>query len=106
LAINVRSAAFPHWAALEPPSCERPYWSEEDGTRHAYRGLVGGADPATARLLRDAHLDSIRRLAEQAIERADHGDQREARRLATAAGRLCGEVIGLWPASVVAAPRS
>jgi len=104
--INVRSPSMPHWTPLEPPTSERPYWSEEDGTRHAFRSIVIGVDSDTERRLEKAHLEAVGRLVEQAIEHQKAGKRPQATRLAVAAGRLCEEVVGRWPASACAVPRN
>jgi hypothetical protein len=86
-------------AQLEPPSVALPGWHERDGTPHAVGDLTAGQSPSIVEEIHRLHADGIRTLAIAACAAAQRGDDREARRLASAASRLCGEIVGLWPVS-------
>jgi hypothetical protein len=82
-----------------------PYWREADGTRHSYRTLRCGLAPGPAHELRKAHVAAIEAIASAALDAAERGAGREARRLAAATARLCGEIAGLWPPTAVEVPK-
>jgi hypothetical protein len=84
------------------PDPEVPWWREPDGTRHSFGTLCCGLAPGPAERLREAHQRAIADLVAPALAAAERGDRREAARLATAAGRLCGEIAGRWPPHAVA----
>jgi hypothetical protein len=88
-----------------PPDPDTPYWHEAGGARHSYRSLLSLLDPRLAGAVREAHLAAIQRIAAAALSAAERGDRRQTRRLATAAGRLCGEIAGLWPPTAVEIPK-
>ena len=87
------------------PDPQVPHWREPDGTRQSYQTLRSGLQPSAARQLGQAHIGAIEAIAAAALAAAEGGDRREARRLATAAGRLCGEIAGRWPPTAVEIPR-
>jgi hypothetical protein len=87
------------------PNPKVPYWREPDGTRQSYQTLRCGLQPRAARELGEAHIGSIAVIASAALRAAERGERREARRLAAAAGRLCGEIAGLWPPTAVEIPK-
>jgi hypothetical protein len=87
------------------PDLEAPYWREADGTRHSYQTLRLGLGPGPASELRRAHAAAIRAIAAAALEAGESGDRRGSRRLAAAAGRLCGEITGLWPPTALEIPK-
>jgi hypothetical protein len=93
------------WTRLRTPDVEAPFWREEDGTRQSYGVLRCDLDPAGASDLRIAHLEAIDRIAAAALTASESNDRREARRLAAAASRLCGEIVGRWSPSAVEVPR-
>jgi hypothetical protein len=45
----------------------------------------------------DRHAEAISTMARAAAHAQLRGEDREARRLALAAGRLCEEIAGFWP---------
>jgi hypothetical protein len=81
------------------------HWREPDGTRHSYRTLRCALEPEAVRGLGRAHVAAIQAIASAALAAVEGGDGREARRLAAAAGRLCGEIAGRWPPSAVEVPK-
>jgi hypothetical protein len=99
--LDLRSDLLGGCIRVKAPEPDAPFWREEDGTRQSYGSLRCGLDAASARGLRNAHLDAIRGIAAAALAALDRGDQRETTRLAVSAGRLCEEIAGRWtPAAV------
>ena len=88
------------WARVTPPTPEQPWWHEEDGTRLAIGDAVAGA-PERLHEIQDAHVHAIADVMHASFEAQGHGDHKEQRRLAIAAGRLANETIGLFPAHAV-----
>jgi hypothetical protein len=88
-----------------PPDPQVPHWREPDGARQSYQTLRCGLEPGAARELGQAHIGAIEAIASAALAAAERGERREARRLAAAAGRLCGEIAGRWPPTAVEIPR-
>ena len=99
LSIHLLSPLFSSWAQLEAPSVALPCWHERDGTPHAVRDLTAGQSPSTIEEINRQHADAVRTLTLAACAAIQRGDDQEARRLATAASRLCEEIVGLWPVS-------
>jgi hypothetical protein len=87
------------------PDPRVPHWRDADGTRHSYQTLRCGLESGPADGLRQAHAAAIHAIAAAALAAAERGDHRETRRLAAAAGRLCGEIAGLWPPTAVEIPK-
>jgi hypothetical protein len=90
---------------LIAPDPDVPHWREADGARHSYGSLRSGLEPRHAADLADAQLRAIARIVAAALAADERGDHAETARLAAAAGRLCGEIRGLWPAGAVEVPR-
>jgi hypothetical protein len=99
MTINIRSALFPVWTQLAAPTVERPYWHEEDGTRHSFPSLLCGMAPEQADELREIHAAAVADVLRASMAARRSGAHHRARALATAAGRLCEETIGLFPPS-------
>jgi hypothetical protein len=99
LSIHLLSPLFSGWAELEEPTLELPCWHESDGTLHTVRDLAVGQPEAQIREIYDRHADAVRRLVAASIAASLDGDDREARRLTSAASQLCEEVVGFWPIS-------
>jgi hypothetical protein len=85
------------WNRVYAPTRQRPFWREQDGTRLAYSTVIAHAGARRAEV-RDLHADAIVDLVSRAQAVDEQGDRPAARRLAAAAARLAGEVVGLWPA--------
>ena len=101
MSISIRGPQFGGvWTELNPPTSERPAWTESDGTEHAFLTLLIGLNSETAAEINRLHVNGIAQIASAAIEAHHAGDHREARRLSTAAGRLCDEIVGLWPVAL------
>ena len=86
------------------PDPQIPHWRGRDGARESYQTLRCGLEPWAARELGQAHIGAIEAIAAAALAAAERGERREARRLAAAAGRLCGEIAGRWPPTAVEIP--
>jgi hypothetical protein len=99
MTISIRNAMFPVWTQLSAPTAERPYWHEEDGARHSFMSLLAGMAPQDVKALRDMHAAAVAGLLKASMEAHDTSSHDRARALATAAGRLCQETIGLFPPS-------
>jgi len=95
------SALGAGWVRLCAPDCERPWWHDLDDPdgRRAFAEIAAalGADhgPRAAAL----HGQAIASLVVASAEARRGGQETRARALAQAAGRLCQEVVGLWPLS-------
>jgi hypothetical protein len=79
------------------PELERPYWHDHEGERLTFQEVVSelaGANPAAAGA---RHAEAIRMMASAAAHARLRGEDKEARRLALVAGRLCEEIAGFWP---------
>jgi hypothetical protein len=103
--LDLPSPMLGGWMRLRTPDVGAPFWREEDGTRHSYGSLRCGLDLAKAKALHVAHLEAIDGIATAAVLASERGDRREARRLAAAASRLCGEIVGRWTPSAVEVPK-
>jgi hypothetical protein len=79
------------------PEPAQPYWRSEDGTRLTFGELLEGLSGACAEEAVAGYAEAIREVARAAARAHLHGDAQEARRLATAASRLCQEIAGFWP---------
>jgi hypothetical protein len=82
------------------PTIEHPYWRSPDGRRLAFAELASRATQAERERLTGEHVAAIAALELCGIRKLAAGEHSEARRLVTAAGRLCAEPIGHWPAHV------
>jgi hypothetical protein len=85
------------WNRVYAPTRRWPFWREQDGTRLAYPTVIAHAGARRAEV-RELHADAIVDLVSRAQAVDEQGDRPAARRLAAAAARLAGEVVGLWPA--------
>jgi hypothetical protein len=103
--LDLHNQLLGRWTRLHTPDTNAPFWREEDGTRHSYGSLRCGLDSSMSRALREAHLVAIHDLAAAALDASQRGDRRETARLARAAGRLCGEIAGLWSPTAVEVPK-
>jgi hypothetical protein len=99
MAIDLLSPLFTGWTRIEEPTVAVPSWHEPDGTPHTVNELTAGVSAATVEEVEQRHAQAVSRLLLAAFVARRHGDQREARRLASVASRLCEEVVGLWPIS-------
>ena len=79
---------------LLSPDERAPFWRRPDGTRLTYDDARLAAGPEREADVARVHADAICALVAAAATTADADT---ARALASAAARLCGEVIGLWP---------
>lgn len=95
--IEVHNLRWPGGVGVRPPSPEHPYWRTAGGERTSLGSVLAGAPASEQLMVLGAHAAAIEALVRAAgAERlAERG--REARRLAGAASRLCGELIGHWP---------
>ena len=101
MTLSVRGPQYGEvWTRLEPPTPEHPAWHEEDGTEHAFLTVLIGLSADTVGEVNRLHVEGIASVAAAAIAAHHQGDHREARRLSTAAGRLCDEIAGLWPVAL------
>jgi hypothetical protein len=99
VSIDLLSPLFAGWTRLEEPTAELPCWHEADGTPYTVHDISAGLSADTVDEIYQRHASAIRRLVLAASDAVRSGDHAEARRLACAAGRLCEEVVGLWPIS-------
>ena len=103
MTINIRSSLFPTWTQLEAPTPDRPDWHEtEDGTRRHLKEVLAGLHPDSVAQIRSMHTQAIAQIVEAGMLAVDARDHARARALAHRAGRLCEEIVGLWPAAAVA----
>jgi hypothetical protein len=103
--IDLLSPLFASWTHIEEPTVAVPYWHESDGTPHTVSELTAGQSEEKTVEIERLHAAAVDDLLIAAGHARRRGDQREARRLATVAARLCEELIGLWPISARAVRR-
>ena len=90
------------WTRITPPCPDRPYWSEvEDGTRLHFPTVLAGTSQTTDIDVGELHAQAVADITRAAITARRANDHARARELAIAAGRLAGEVSGLWSLSAV-----
>lgn len=98
MAISVQNSRLGMWTRLEPPTPRTPYWTDaEDGSRQHLRTVLIGVETEPAAEIERLHAAALGAVAAAALAAKRAGDGREARRLAAAASRLAGEIVGLWP---------
>jgi len=79
------------------PDEDHPYWRSPDGQRLTFLQVVAGQPPAVASSLATQHAQAVRALVRTAAHERLGGRHMCARKLASAAARLCEEACGLWP---------
>jgi hypothetical protein len=100
MSISVRNSHFGMWTQLEPPSIEQPFWHElDDGSRHHLHAVLVGMEPQQTAEIHRLHACAIAAIAAEACSAWQQRETRRARALASAAARLAGEIVGLWPAN-------
>jgi len=82
----------------DPPSPDVPYWRDAAGRRTNLQVMLAGRDPEAQVQTVTEHADAVCRIVRAAGAARLEGRQREARTLAAHASKLCGELVGLWPA--------
>jgi len=82
--------------AERAPTLERPWWRSAAGGRSTYTAERAALGPERRGEVDEAHAAAIHRLVSAAARARDAGDAASSRRMAQAASRLCGEVVGLW----------
>jgi hypothetical protein len=84
--------------APEAPTPAVPYWRDGAGQRTNLQVVMAGRDrEAQAQTVTD-HADAVCRIVRAAGAARLEGRHRDARTLAAHASKLCGELVGLWPA--------
>jgi hypothetical protein len=84
-----------HGGGSAAPTVARPWWLATDGRRVSFAEVEAEARRGEAARLAELHAVAIGRIAHAALRARLGKDQAEARRLATAAGRLCLEAAGM-----------
>lgn len=84
---------------VRAPTVQIPHWHQANGTRIAFATLAAATrrDDYLAGQIRELHAQSITALARESATAQHTGQYSTARALAIAAGRLCHEIIGLFP---------
>jgi hypothetical protein len=77
------------------PTVARPYWLAADGRRLSFAEVEATARRHERSRLAELHTGAIGEITQAALRARLGGDEAEARRLATAASRLCLEAAGL-----------
>ncbi len=75
-----------------------PYWRDGSGERTNLQVVLAGRHPGAREQTVTDHADAICRIVRAAGAARLEGRHREARALAAHASKLCGELVGLWPA--------
>ena len=99
MTIDIRNGHFSTWTRLEAPTVEVPYWHEAEDPKaiHDLRSVTAGLNADDAAPIQDMHVQAIAAINVAAFLADRAGNNREARRLVHAAGRLCDQIIGLSP---------
>lgn len=101
---NTIDLQMPTWTKLSAPTSQTPYWHDvEDRAVHDLRLVLAAAPTELVEAIESMHAGAIRAIVSEAITAQRAGDSATARRLSNAAGRLCQQIIGLWPVSAATA---
>ena len=84
-----------------PPTVEFPYWRWRDGSRAAFREVALRVCEEQTAELGEVHAGRIAELMRAGLRANRIGQEAEARRLMSAAARLCVEPTGQFPGSAV-----
>ncbi len=82
----------------DPPSPAVPYWRDGAGRRTNLQVVLAGRDEEARVQTVTEHADAVCRIVRAAGAARLQGRHGEARALAAHASKLCGELVGLWPA--------
>ena len=81
-----------------PPSPAVPYWRDGSGRRTNLQVVLAAGTPEARERTVTDHADGVCRIVRAAGAARLEGRDRDARALAAQASKLCGELVGLWPA--------